>query len=70
MLPEGRDFAPLLCCGISGFQPAVCYNTSIYYVSLSEELSVVNLTDHQALPKLEVASCLICCAIRKSTFFG
>ena len=35
--------------------------------SLDEELSVVNLTDRQALPKLQVASCLICCAIRKST---
>lgn len=35
--------------------------------SLDEELVVVNLTERQALPKLEVASCLICCAIRKST---
>ena len=26
--------------------------------SLDEELSVVNLTDRQALPKLQVASCL------------
>ena len=32
MLPEGRDFTALLCRGISGFQHAVCYNTSIYYI--------------------------------------